>query len=427
MKPINICLTALLFASTAWSALHADPAPTAADAGLMVGSPPPPDKIVTIDNFLQAPYNRWSLMHLREIVPTREVPRGRQPVKLPRKLVDLSGLEVDLGEGRTVTVGEWLEAAYTDGFIVLHDGNMVFEQYYNGQNAGMQHLMFSVTKSFTGTMMLMLMEEGLVDGNATVGSYLPELADTAFGDATVQQMLDMTNSIEYNEDYYDPDADITGFLTAMLPGGEGLYSNLQGLKKKNPKFSHGEAFHYVTPDPEVLGWIIRRVTGENLARALRRLIWSNLGVGQEAYYWLDFHGVEMAGGGLAITLRDAARFGQMILQDGRYNGKQVVSTAIARRIKRQRNAELFNRYYNDPWYEEVAASYHDQWWGYAGVNAVAALGIHGQFIYINPAASVVIAKQSSDPDAESDRVDNETPLIMHAISAHLAALEQAPR
>ena len=101
MKPINICLTALLFASTPWSALHADPAPTAADAGLMVGSPPPPDKIVTIDNFLQAPYNRWSLLHLREIVPTRDVPRGRQPVKLPRKLVDLSGLKVDLGEGRS--------------------------------------------------------------------------------------------------------------------------------------------------------------------------------------------------------------------------------------------------------------------------------------------------------------------------------------
>jgi len=405
--------------------LAAEPAPTAAEAGLMVGSPPPSDKIVTIENFLQPPYNRWSLMHLREIVPTRKVPLGRQPAKLPRKPVDLSGLEVDLGDGRTVTVGDWLEAAYTDGFIVLHDGKMVFERYYNGQTAGMQHLMFSVTKSFTGTMMLILMEEGLIDGNATVESYLPELADTAFGDATVQQMLDMTNSIEYNEDYYNSEADISRFLEALLPGGEGLYSNLQGLKKKNPKFEHGEAFHYVTPDPEVLGWIIRRVTGENLAQVLRRLIWSKLGAGQEAYYWLDYYGVEMAGGGLAITLRDAARFGQMILQDGRYNGKQVVSTAVARRIKRQRNAELFNRYYNDPWYEQVAASYHDQWWGYAGVNAVAALGIHGQFIYINPAARVVIAKHSSDPDAESDRVDNETPLIMHAISAHLQLSIQA--
>ncbi|MFC1795804.1 serine hydrolase domain-containing protein [Pseudomonadota bacterium] len=421
MKLINICLIACLLASITWSALHADPAQTAEEAGLMVGSPPPSGKIVTIDNFLQAPYNRWSLMHMRELVPTRAVPRGRQQAKIPRKLIDLSGLEVDLGDGRTVTVGDWLEAAYTDGFIVLQDGNMVFEQYYNGYAAGMQHLMFSVTKSLTGTMMLMLMEEGLVDGNATVGSYLPELADTAFSDATVQQMLDMTNSIEYNEEYYDPDADITRYLEAVLPGGEGLYSNLQGLKKKDPKFKHGEAFHYVTPVPEVLGWIIRRVSGQKLSQVLSRLIWSKLGAGQEAYYWLDPHGVEMAGAGLAISLRDSARFGQMILQDGKYNGKQVISTAIARRIKRQRNAELFNRYYNDPWYEKVAASYHDQWWGYAAVNAVAALGIHGQFIYINPAARVVIAKQSSDPDAESDRVDNETPMIMHAISAYLAA------
>lgn len=420
MKTVNIYLIACLFASFTWSELYADPAPTAEDAGLMVGSPPPSDKIVTLDNFLQPPYNRWSLMHMRELVPTRNVPRGRQQAKIPRKPVDLSGLEVDIGGGRMVTVGDWLEEAYTDGFIVLHDGNMVFEKYYNGHNPGVQHLMFSVTKPFTGTMMLMLMDEGLVDGNATVGSYLPELAETAFGDATVQQILDMTNSIAYNEDYYNPDADITGFLAAMLPGGEGIYSNLQGLKKKDPKFKHGEAFHYVTPDSDVLGWIIRRVTGEDLAQVLRRLIWSKMGAGQEAYYWLDPYGVEMAGGGLAMTLRDAARFGQMILQDGKYNGKQVIPTTVARRIKRQRNAELFNRFYNDPWYEKIAASYHDQWWGYAGVNAVAALGIHGQFIYINPAARVVIAKQSSDPDAESDRVDNETPLIMHAISAHLA-------
>ncbi|MGB5688002.1 MAG: hypothetical protein WBM45_01915, partial [Woeseiaceae bacterium] len=108
-----------------------------------------------------------------------------------------------------------------------------------------------------------------------------------------------------------------------------------------------------------------------------------------------------------------------ILQDGAYNGRQVISEAIAQRIKTKRNADKFNRYYNDPWFELVADSYHDQWWGYTGVNAVAALGIHGQFIYINSDADVVIAKHSSDPDAESERVDSETAFVMHAISKHL--------
>ena len=411
-----------LFAAQAiiMSMAVADDAPlTAREQGLMAGSPPPPEKLVTLENFLAPPYNRWSLQHLREIVPTRSVATGASVADLAARLVDLSGLEVTFPDGRSVVLGEWLESAYTDGFIVLHGGEVVYERYFNDQTPATQHLMFSVTKSFTGTMVLMLIEQGLIDANALVAASLPELKDSAFGDATVQQVLDMTNSIHYVEDYYQPDAHITGFLNAMLPGGEGLYSNLQTLTDKHEDFAHGEAFHYVTPDPEVLGWIIRRVTGGNLADALQQMIWVPLGAEHEGYYWLDFHGVEMAGGGLAITLRDAARFGQMILQDGAYNGRQVLSEAIAKRIKTKRNADKFNRYYNDPWFEFVADSYHDQWWGYTGVDAVAGLGIHGQFIYINSDADVVIAKHSSDPDAESERVDSETAFVMHAISKHL--------
>jgi hypothetical protein len=393
---------------------------SAQELGLMVGFPPPDEHRVTIGNMLQAPFNRWSLRHLREIVPTRSVATGEDVAPLNSRLIDLSDLQVSFPDGRIVRVGEWLKSAYTDGFVVLHGGEIIYERYYNDQLPFTQHLMFSVTKSFTGTMMLMLMEQGLVDSSASVSKYLPELADTAFGDATVQNMLDMTNSIHYIEDYYNPDAHITGFLDSMLPGGDGLYENLQTLTEKNDKFDHGEAFHYVTPDAEVLGWIIRRVTGKSLATALHEMIWAPLGAEYEGYYWIDFHGTEMAGGGLAIALRDAARFGQMILQDGHFNDRQIISADIAARIKTKKNAELFTRYYDDPWYGEVADSYHDQWWGYTDVNAVAALGIHGQFIYINSDAGVVIAKHTSDPDAESDRVDGETAFIMHAIATHLA-------
>jgi CubicO group peptidase (beta-lactamase class C family) len=127
----------------------------------------------------------------------------------------------------------------------------------------------------------------------------------------------------------------------------------------------------------------------------------------------------MAGGGLSMTLRDAARFGQMILDDGQANGEQVLSADIAQRIKTPRNQATFNRYYQDAWYGSVAQGYHDQWWSYAGVDAVAALGVHGQFIYINSEHDVVIVKQSSDPDAENDRVDSETPMVMHAIAEFL--------
>ena len=144
-----------------------------------------------------------------------------------------------------------------------------------------------------------------------------------------------------------------------------------------------------------------------------------MGAEFSANYILDPIGIELAGAGLSMTLRDAARFGQMILMDGRAAGAQVISPAIAQRIKTTRNAEAFSRYYDDPWYTEVAEAYHDQWWSYAGVNAVVALGIHGQFIYVNSEHNVVIVKQSSDPFAEAERVDGETPVVLHAIANFL--------
>jgi hypothetical protein len=414
----NASLVLFLFMATTLVAAEKNPS-SASDLELMSGFPPPEKHRITMENMLQPPYNRWSLQHMRELVPTRNIAAAAS-VPFSSQPMDLSKLQVSFPDGRKVYVGEWLESAYTDGFMVLHNGKMVYERYYNDQLPTTQHLMFSVTKSFTGTMMLMLMEEGLVDNTALVKQYVPELAESAFGGATVQQMLDMTNSISFTEDYADPEADIARFLFAFLPGGKGIYTFLQSLKRNHDKFEHGEAFHYVTPDPEVLGWIIRRVTGKQLADAMHELIWSPLGAEHDGYYWLDFHGTEMGGGGLAITLRDAARFGQMILQDGAFNGRQVISQEIAQRIKTKSNFEQFGRYYADPWYGAIADSYHDQWWGYAGVNAVAALGVHGQFIYINSDANVVIAKHSSDPDAESPRIDNETAFIMHQIAAYLS-------
>ncbi|MFT4767639.1 MAG: CubicO group peptidase (beta-lactamase class C family) [Glaciecola sp.] len=393
--------------------------PTASELGLMMGAPPTADKLVTAENFVIPPYNRWSFQHLRELFPTRAVPASHSPWILPSKAIDFADVVVDFDEGRSMTVGTWLASAYTDGFIVLDRGTVVHEQYENSQTPSTQHLMFSVTKSFTGAMILQLMEQGAIDGTKTVASYVPELSQTAFGDATVQQVMDMTNSIAYDETYDDPNSDIANFLTSMYLGGEGLYSHLQSLTSKQLGFEHGEAFHYVTPDPEVLGWIIRRIEGQTLADVIYQRLWSKLGTEFEAHYWVDPTGVEMAGGGLSMTLRDAARFGQMILDDGQANGEQVLSADIAQRIKTPRNQATFNRYYQDAWYGSVAQGYHDQWWSYAGVDAVAALGVHGQFIYINSEHDVVIVKQSSDPDAENDRVDSETPMVMHAIAEFL--------
>ena len=397
---------------------------TAESLQLMVGAPPLEERQVTVENGLVAPYNRWSFQRMRELFPTRGINPADTLAAVPIDPAEISNVPVTFSDGRNTTAGAWLAEAYTDGFIVLHNGKVVHEQYLNGQQPATEHIMFSVSKSVTGTMILMLAEEGRIDLTKPVSQYIPELAQSAYGDATVQQVMDMTNSIAYDETYDDPESDIGRYFVAISPGGPGMYAYLTTLKKQLPGYPHGAAFQYVTPDTEVLGWLIRRITGSSLSDNLQQRIWTPIGAEFSASYILDPMGIELAGAGLSMTLRDAARFGQMVLMNGQANGRQVISPTIAERIKTTRNAEEFSKYYDDPWFTETGEAYHDQWWSYAGVDAVVALGIHGQFIYVNSEHSVVIVKQSSDPLAEAERVDGETPVVLHAIAEFLGTKRQ---
>ena len=174
--------------------------------GWMVGSPPPPEKTIRFadGSFYRFPQSRWTLSHWREIFPTRNVSRGEGPVSaLPRgEAANLDGLTfTPIGSDKTMTWGESLGANYTDAIVVLHRGQVVYEKYFPILPAERQHIAFSVTKSFIGTLGAMLVADGKLDPGATVTRYIPELAGSGFGDATVQQVLDMTTALDYSEDY----------------------------------------------------------------------------------------------------------------------------------------------------------------------------------------------------------------------------------
>ena len=424
---LSILSLLVLSSGTARAEADFEAPATAAELGLMKGFPPPADKQVTRRNFMGAPQNRWSLLRIRELQPTREIYRGTGPVTpLASAPVALDDLEVEVSGGRRVTVSRWQREAYTDAMVVLHRGELVYEKYLNGMAPHIQHQMFSVTKSFVGAMMLALIEMDLVDPALTVGHYLPELKNSAFGDATVQQVLDMTTAVSFSEIYDDPDSDIWrygyvfriwGAPPQSYDGPASLFEYLPTLKKKG---EHGHAFHYVTPNTDVLAWIISRVTNLSVAEAMESMLFQPMGAERDAYLWLDAAGREMAGGGLSITARDSARFGQMILQHGYYNGRQVLPSASAERILKAGDPKPFNRYYQDPWYEQIAYAYHDQWWTFNNPHkAVSALGVHGQIIYIDPVAQMVVVKFSSDPDAESEINETDGPLVYHAIAEFL--------
>lgn len=422
---------ALALSSSITQAAECAPPVTA----LMKGAPIPADMLVTVSNMMQAPYNRWAFHHVRQLQPSSEVSRGEgAPRQLAESPVDLDALDFRVGDNSKVSLDAWLKESCTDAFLVLHKGRIVYERYFNEMTPASEHLMCSVTKSFISTMTLDLIDQGRIDPTRLLQSYLPELAHSAFGDATVQQVLDMTTSLSFSEDYADPQADIWKYALSLSPadmvpaayqGPRTIYDYLPTLKKAAT--AHGYGFHYVTPNADVLAWLNTRVSGQTASSLLSETIWQKLGAERDAYFSIASAGTELTGGGLNMTARDAARFGQMILQRGQYNGQTVLPEAVAARILQPGVSETFGRLYDEPWYVEVTYAYHDMWWTFNNPHkAISAIGINGQFIYIDPVAELVVVKQSSHPDAESEINDVIGPQIWYQIATHLMQQKVTP-
>jgi CubicO group peptidase (beta-lactamase class C family) len=395
--------------------------------GWMVGSPPPADKIIrfTDGDYFSFPKLRWTVCHFRQLMPTVGVSRGLgAPLPITRKIDDTIDAVTftPMGGGKTMTWAESLAANYTDGIVILHNGTVVYERYAGCLDEAGQHGAMSVTKSLTGLLGEMLVAEGTIDETATVGTIVPELASSAFGDATVKQVLEMTTALRYSEDYNDPDADVWLYAAAGNPlpkpadyaGPRSYYEYLQTVRKDG---EHGTAFGYKTINTDALGWIIARKTGKSVAELLSERIWSRIGAEQDAYYTVDSIGTPFAGGGLSAGLRDMARVGQLLLDDGIVNGQRLIPAAAIRRIRAGGDKAAFAKagYTNlQGW------SYRGMWWiSHNAHGAFMARGVHGQAIYVDPAARMVIARFGSHPQASNAANDPTTLPAFQAVAEHL--------
>jgi hypothetical protein len=239
--------------------------------GQMQGFPPAPDKRVMQpdSNFFSFPKLRWTVCHIRELMPTKQVSRGLgAPVPLEYALDDRinSVSFTPMGGDKPMTWKEALAANYTDGMLVMHKGKVVYEHYSGCLAAAGKHAAMSMTKSMTGLLAEILVAEGTLDDKALVSTIIPELAGSAFADATVRQVMDMTTGLAYSEDYANPKADIWVYSAAANPmpkpadykGPIGYYEYLQTVEKEG---KHGEAFGYKTINSDALGWIVSRVSG----------------------------------------------------------------------------------------------------------------------------------------------------------------------
>ncbi len=390
-------------------AIAEDRPQTAAEMGIMQGSPP--KRLIDMSKWDKGPDNRWAFQHISEIIPTGNISRGSGPVaRLEHAPQDISGLGFKTPDGKQMTVRKMLETTYTDGFIVLHEGRVVFEKYYNGMTPQTRHLLMSVSKSVTGTLAGILVNDGRLNPTAKVIDYIPELKNSpGFAEATVREVLDMTTSIVFSEDYADPKAEVVSHEVATAWRGpksklaqEGLYAFSQTIKKD--KRAHGEKFHYASINTDVLGWLIERASKQRFIEIMRDAIWSKLGAEHDAQISVDYKGSAVANGGFVITLRDLARFSQMVLDDGRYNDRQIVPSGWIDDIRfNGKNSAWKPTSYSKIWPDGF---YRNQWYVTKDDHgSFFAVGVNGQHIWINPKTRVVMVKYSSLPiSADKDNI-----------------------
>ena len=369
----------------------------------MIGFPPALDDRWSLANWQHAPHNRWAFQHLREVVPTARVGRGStvaQPFPVASPLDEQQ--VVWRFDGSSGTVAEVLADTFTDGFLVLHDGKLVTEHYPSGMSPDRTHVMMSVSKSVVGCVVGMLAGSGALDVTAAVDYYIPELALAGYRGATIQDVLDMRSGISFSEEYLKPDAEVRlleqviGWAPReqlVLPTS--MYEYLATLQASRP---HGTAFEYRSCETDILGWVCERASGIRMPELLSTLIWSRIGAEQDMDAAVDPAGAVFHDGGLAATLRDLGRFGQMLLDGGAVGGEQVVPAGwIADSLAGGADSrEKFAASGNATWLP--GGAYRNQFWLPGnGREVLLCLGIHGQMIWIEPARRLVVVKLSSWP------------------------------
>lgn len=403
------------------TAAESDPA----RLGWMQGTPPAPEKQIRADgSHYSFPMLRWSFSNWRSLFPTAGLTPAATPALLPRKRrTDLDSVRfTPIGGTSPITWEQSLGPNYTDAIIVLHRGRVVYERSFGVTGIDTPHIAWSVTKSFVGLLAEALIAEGRLDADAQVTSLIPELAQSGFAGATVRQVMDMTTGIAFDESYGDPQSDMSrlalaGGMLTRPPGHQGPEGFLAFLATIGAKGAHGEAFTYRTANTDLLGWIVARAGGKPLAKQMQDRFWGPMGMAHEAYFHIDSIGTPFAGGGLNASVEDLARFGEMVRLNGRFNGRQIVPEAAIASITAGGDPAKFPA---RTFPTLTGWSYRSQWW-VAPDGTISARGVHGQAIWIDPGAEVVIARVASHPVASNVFNDPTSLPAYRAVADHLAA------
>jgi CubicO group peptidase (beta-lactamase class C family) len=383
---------------------NSDPIPA-----VMQGSPPPPEMRVPMIDWDRGPWNRWAFQHLREILPTATIRRAEVASPLPPPAGDLNDFQFRGPDGIETSFAAMIDDTYTDAIFVWAGGKVLHESYHNAMTARSVHLLQSVSKSLTSAAAGGLIEEGLLRCDAQVTDYLPELAQTGWNGATLQQVLDMTSGTRFTEDYEIRDSDVgkMDYAAGWKPAPPDqdvstwptcVWDQMLGLKVAEA--DHGARFSYRSIETDVLAHAMERVTGQRLPLILTERLWQPLGCEEDANITVDRAGYSLACGGISAGLRDLARFGLAMLNNGKMGSRQVIPQAWIEDIRHGSHG-LYDPETASRW---PMGAYRNQFWVEdSTLGRHYCFGVFGQTIMVAPDTGMMVVKLSSTPGFTDDR------------------------
>ncbi len=365
-----------------------------------------------LSNWREAPHSQWAFHNVDQIVPTAAIANDPDNISvLKAALASLDGFSLPLPDGAVLDLAGFLKISASDALVVLKDGELVYETYANGTAVHTPHIIMSATKSVLGLMVGILQARGDLEVDRLVSDYVPEVADGAYRGATLRQLIDMRTGVRLDEaqqrayeiaSHWEPQP--------LGEAGLGLHDFLASLPPSEKP--HGGPFAYISANADLMGWAIERATGLSFASLVSDLLWKPMGAESAAYITVDSQGAPRCTGGLCATARDIARIGQLVLDDGVRDGRTIVPK---------------------PWLDDIAtagdpAAWRDGEWGQAfsfispnmryragwyGVDDdpkhIFAMGVHGQNLFVDKTAGLVVAKLSS----QASRIDYRALPLTH--------------
>lgn len=382
---------------------------------------------IDLDSWKWPEYFAFSLTRMEELFPVGGIPRGIGPVRdFVTEEHDFRPLLIDRekwpgADESWSTVGDVLANTFTDAWLVTRDGVALAEEYAWPMKPARQHMLFSISKSIVSAVIGALVDAGKLSPDDLVTACIPALAESGYAGATIRNLLDMRSGIKFSEEYLEEGSEIRALFEAvdMAPrtptSANGIKSFLTGLTAER---EHGGAYVYRSCETDVLAWICESVVGQPFSVIASEYVWSKIGAAHAAQVCQDKWGGSIADGAISTTLRDLARFGEMIARGGTTaDGRRVLSGQWIDDIftGAADSAQVFAESPSGKSYP--GGMYRSQFWvPSASRDVVIGVGIHGQMLYIDRATQTVGVKLSSDPEPVSIAAQHGTLAMFEAIA-----------